>query len=240
MRWFDGGVKSAFDKSGELVLELVPPPDAEMQALIDELGTARGGPPLTDQLNDHERAQLRDALAKLGQPANALDTKEPWLAAVLLSVLPVRQAGYDTSLGAEAVLTSAAEIAHKRVTGLETARQQFGYFDTLSPVAQHALLDQALDNVSRAGATLDTMVAYWGRGDAPALAQQVNGDLARSNELRDALLLRRNRNWANWIAGRMRAPGTVFVAVGAGHLAGTGSVQADLTRRGFKVERLAY
>jgi uncharacterized protein YbaP (TraB family) len=38
----------------------------------------------------------------------------------------------------------------------------------------------------------------------------------------------------------MARPGVVFVAVGAGHLTGTGSVQDQLTRAGLKVERVAY
>jgi DNA-binding CsgD family transcriptional regulator len=39
---------------------------------------------------------------------------------------------------------------------------------------------------------------------------------------------------------RMQQPGTVFMAVGAGHLAGKGSVQALLAEKGLKVERVAY
>jgi uncharacterized protein YbaP (TraB family) len=38
----------------------------------------------------------------------------------------------------------------------------------------------------------------------------------------------------------MKTPGTVFVAVGAGHLAGGASVQAELAKRGLKAERVRY
>ena len=38
----------------------------------------------------------------------------------------------------------------------------------------------------------------------------------------------RNARWADWIAARMQTPGTVFVAVGAGHLAGKDSVLVRL------------
>jgi hypothetical protein len=38
----------------------------------------------------------------------------------------------------------------------------------------------------------------------------------------------------------MAQPGTVFVAVGAGHLAGEGSVQDFLTQRGLTVTRINY
>jgi uncharacterized protein len=56
--------------------------------------------------------------------------------------------------------------------------------------------------------------------------------------LKAALLTRRNFNWSQWIERRMKQPGTVMVAVGAGHLAGEESVQRYLQSRGYKVKRL--
>jgi uncharacterized protein len=240
LSWFDEAVKKAFDDSGELVLELVLPPEAEMQALVSELGMDPAGTPLPEQLPPEAAAKLRAALPGLGLPADALDHAEPWLAATMLSSLPLRQAGYDDKDGAERVLTDAAKAAGKRVIGLETARQQLGYFDTLPIAAQRALLIETIDELPKAGETIDKMVAAWKAGDADALAKLMNEDLGKSPELAEALLVRRNRNWAGWIQKRMDAPGTVFVAVGAGHLAGSASVQAELAKRGLKVERVAY
>jgi uncharacterized protein YbaP (TraB family) len=240
LSWFDDGVRKAFDASSELVLELVMPPEDQMQALIAELGTAKAGPPLPAQLPPPVAARLRAELSRLGMPADALDRDEPWLAAVTLSVLPLRQLGYDDKDGAEQVLSAAATAAGKPTRGLETARQQFGYFDTLSMPAQRQLLATTLDDLPRMGAEIEAMVKDWSAGDADALAKLLNADLDRTPELKQALLVTRNRNWANWIAQRMRQPGTVFVAVGAGHLAGGDSVQAELAKRGLKVERVRY
>ena len=39
---------------------------------------------------------------------------------------------------------------------------------------------------------------------------------------------------------RLAKPGTVFIAVGAGHLAGNDSVQAQLAKHGIKAQRIAY
>ena len=46
----------------------------------------------------------------------------------------------------------------------------------------------------------------------------------------------RNARWADWIAARMQTPGTVFVAVGAGHLAGKDSVLVRLAERGISLD----
>lgn len=240
LAWFDEGVKQAFDASGELVLELVLPPDSEMQALVGELGMDPGSPPLPDQLPPAAAARFRAALPQMGLAPDALDHAEPWLAATMLSSMPLRQLGYDDKDGAERVLTDAARAAGKRVIGLETAREQLGYFDALPIAAQRALLVDTIEELPKAGATIDAMVAAWKAGDADKLARLMNDDLDRSPELTEALLVRRNRNWAGWIQRRMAAPGTVFLAVGAGHLAGGASVQAELARRGLKVERVAY
>jgi uncharacterized protein YbaP (TraB family) len=236
--WFDKGVRKAFDASDTLVLELVMPPESEMQKLVAELGTARSGPSLPDQLPAAVTAKLRAELARLGMAPDALDRTEPWLAATTLSVLPLRQLGYDDKDGAEQVLSAAARAKGKPIAGLETARQQLGYFDALSLPAQQALLATTLDDLPGMGAEIDRMVKEWSKGDADALARQLNADLDRTPELKQALLVARNRNWANWIAARMAKPGTVFVAVGAGHLAGAESLQAELAKRGLKVERV--
>ncbi|WP_249341113.1 MULTISPECIES: TraB/GumN family protein [unclassified Sphingomonas] len=240
LHWFDGGVKRAFDASDTLVLELVMPPDAEMQKIVAELGTAQGGPPLPEQLPPAEAARMRAALPEYGMAPDSLDRAEPWLAATLLSVMPLRRLGYDDKQGAELTLTNAAKAAGKKIEGLETARQQLGYFDTLPLPAQRKLLMETIDDLPKAGSKIDQAVAAWRQGDADGLARLVNADMADAPEVTQALLVDRNRNWADWISRRMQQPGTVFVAVGAGHLAGSESVQAELAKRGLKVERVAY
>lgn len=237
LRWFDGPVRTAFDASDTLVLELVMPPEAETQALLDKLGRTPGDPTVA-ALPAPQHARLEGALRQAGLAPESLDRDEPWLAALTLSLLPLQKLRYDDANGVEQVLQAAAGKGGKQVTGLETAKEQFGYFDHLSAAAQTRLLGDTLDGLPETGANLGAAVAAWSRGDADALAAQLNADLAGNPELRDTLLLRRNQRWAAWVRSRMRAPGTVFVAVGAGHLAGADSVLALLPRAGLKVERL--
>jgi uncharacterized protein YbaP (TraB family) len=75
------------------------------------------------------------------------------------------------------------------------------------------------------------------KGDADALAALLNAELD-DPVLYQRLLTQRNAHWAGWVEQRLAQPGTVFVAVGAGHLAGADSVQRQLARRGLKVERI--
>jgi uncharacterized protein YbaP (TraB family) len=48
----------------------------------------------------------------------------------------------------------------------------------------------------------------------------------------------RNARWADWIAARMQTPGVVFVAVGAGHLAGRDSLLVRLGEKGIVSKRV--
>ena len=236
--WFDDGVKAAFDKSDQLVLELVAPPPDQMTALVRELGGADRGPTLSQQLPPETGREIREALTRAGQPETQLEHDKPWLAAIALSNLPVEALGYDTDQGVETILSQAAAKQGKPVLGLETAREQLGYFDRLSPAAQRTFLNGALAGIPTAGKKMDAAVAAWSKGDADGLARLINEDLKASPELRNALIGERNRHWADWIAARMRRPGTVFIAVGAGHLAGPLALQAMLAKRGVKFERM--
>jgi hypothetical protein len=82
------------------------------------------------------------------------------------------------------------------------------------------------------------MLAAWVSGDVEGIARTFNRDLSASPELQQALIKNRNANWSKWIEQRMAQPGEVFIAVGAGHLAGRDSVIDLLKRDGYSVRRV--
>jgi uncharacterized protein len=241
LTWFDEAVKSAFDKADEVKLEIVMPDPATMQGLVQATGVAPAGtPPLTQRLPEGKRAAFTKAVTDLGLPANALDRFKPWLAATQLSVAPLSKLGYDSANGPEEVITEAAKQAHKPLSGLETPQQQLGFFGSLSDKAQLQFLESTVDELPALDKQMASMVDEWARGDPEALAREMNDELKSSPEVAKVLLVDRNRNWAQWIRQRMTKPGTVFIAVGAGHLAGPDSVQAQLAKLGLKAERVKY
>ena len=231
MHWFDEGVREAFNASDEVVLEIAKPDPQAIAALTAQLGT-RGGPPFP--------AEVDKAARDLGMPAGAIDRQEPWLAALTLAQLAVKQAGYGTAHGVEATLSEAAEDAGKPVKALESARGQLMLFDGLSGAAQTAMLDETVKALPGTKARLDKFVAAWAKGDAESVGAEMNRGALASPEVAEAVIARRNARFADWVAARIHQPGTVFVAVGAGHLAGKGSVQTLLGDKGLKVERVVY
>lgn len=243
LSWFDSAVRAAFDKSGQLVLEIPLPDAAEAQKIILPLAIDGSGRTLRSKLTDGERRAYEAAMGKLGLPPAALDrfdTLKPWFAAVTMSQIALQKAGYSPDEGAEKALNAAAGVAHKPVSGLETLQQQFGYFDTLPEKDQIAFLMSGVRDLDQFGTMIDAMVERWKAGDAQGLSELMNRDVADQPTLYKVLLADRNARWASWIDERMKTPGTVFVAVGAGHLAGKDSVQAQLARYRLKAVRVRY
>ena len=241
LSWFDEAVKKAFDESSEMVTEIGGTPDpAVMQPLVVKYGISTTGPTLTEKLPAEKRAAFAKAMADAGIPIAGADRFDPWFAAMTLSMLAVVKAGYDPSAGAEEVLNEAAKAANKPVTGLETAEQQFGFFDSIPEEAQIKFLIETLDQLGEAGALLDKMVGEWADGDAEGLAALMNDGFKAAPDMSKILLADRNARWAEWIDARLDKPGVVFMAVGAGHLAGSESVQAMLEKRQIKSTRIEY
>ncbi|MFZ3482865.1 TraB/GumN family protein [Sphingomonas sp. 3-13AW] len=240
LSWFDEAVKTAFDASDELVQEIVLPDPETVQKALVATAINPTGPGLEQKLPADTRKAYLAALADLGVPAAAFDRFDPWFAATNLSVLKLVKAGYDPNSGTEQALTAAAKQAGKPVTGLETLEQQFGYFDGLSEKSQIAFLADTVKQLPEAEKEIGKMVTQWSEGDTDALAETMNEGLKATPEIARILLVDRNVRWANWIADRMAKPGTVFVAVGAGHLAGKDSVQTKLAAHNLKAERIHY
>ena len=240
LTWFDEAVKKAFDESGTLVLEMIEPDAATQQRVVTAKAFDPASAPLSERLPEPKRAEFVKALTDNSLPQATFDRMRPWFAAISLSVIPVQKLGYDPVNGPEKVLTEAANAQKKQVMGLETFEGQLSIFDGLSQAAQLKLLESTVDELPTAGETMNRMVTEWSAGNPDGLAQTINESLKESPEVAEKLLIDRNARWAAWIAERMRTPGRVFIAVGAGHLAGNGSVQEQLGKYKLKAVRVKY
>jgi uncharacterized protein YbaP (TraB family) len=234
----------AFDKavagSQSLVVETIVDTKNPMAlaAEMARLGFRPGLPPIASRIPAAKVPLLEAAIVKTGVPRVAFDRMETWAAAFMLLGTQFKDLGLSGDAGVEHVLRGAFAQAGKSVGQLETNSEQLGFFDTLPERAQLSLLEGAIETPTEMRGQFQDMLNAWGRGDVAKIGATFNEDLAGSPELRDALLRRRNVNWTNWIERRMAAPGSVLVAVGAGHLAGSDSVIAMLQRDGYKVKRI--
>jgi uncharacterized protein YbaP (TraB family) len=219
--WFNDGVRAAFDTSGELVLETLVP-----EGPVD---------PAQPQFSNAARQRF-------GRLAVAPSAS--FLATTRLAIDAGKSQGMQVGNGADMVLRRAAELAGKDVEGLETLESQLSMFDRMPPASPPARLrpgapveDDAVPMQSLSKAMADMQTA-WKRGDQQVFVHML-GQLEKSSpDTYRMMFTERNARWADWIAARMQYPGTVFVAVGAGHLAGKDSLLVRLAQLGVESARV--
>ena len=237
--WRTPAFDAALAGADELVLEVADVDDMMASALaMQKLGVSAGLPPIAERVPEAKRAALRAMIAESGYPEKVYDGLETWAAALPLLGVTFQRLGLDPQLGVERQIGAPFRAAGKSVVGLETIEQQFGFFDTLSEGAQRALLLSVVEDSEETRAQFRAMLDAWASGDLAGIARTFDDETLMSPELREALMRRRNARWAEWLERRLDRPGTVFVAVGAGHLAGEQSVQAMLKKKGLKAKRV--
>ena len=235
--WGSARVDAAFDSADQVWFEISNPDDqAAIMPLIQQHGLSPDRP-LSSLLTAEEMTVLNTIAASAGMPAGQIDVFRPWLAGLALSVAPLMKAGYDPRSGVELVLKARAEAAGKPIQAFETIDKQVGILAGMSEADQLASLRLLMESWGDATAELDGMVAAWASGDVKTLeALAVDEMQVETPALYEALLVRRNTDWANQIQTLLEGSGTVFIAVGAAHLAGDDSVQEILGDRGVTVE----
>lgn len=236
LSWMDGKVAAALDSADELVTEVDLSSEALLKAGLAEKGLLPAGQTLRGLLGEEDRAAYETAVGALGLPVEAFDRMKPWYAGLMLSMIPMLREGFSPDAGVENVLDSHVP-ADKPRGALETIDFQLNLFDSLPIEAQLGYLREVVAAAPSQAESLKAMIAEWMEGDAEGLARLINaGD--NDPQFLERLLYSRNRDWAGWIERRLDQPGTVFVAVGAGHLAGKESVQEALARRGIASDRV--
>jgi uncharacterized protein len=238
--WRTKKFDQAVQKSQSLVLEtLIDASNPQQLAgIMASMGFSSGLPPIASRVPPEKRALLESAIAKSRLPRAVFDRMETWAAAFTLLGVQFQTLGVQGEQGVEAVLRRSFASQGKQVGQLESNQEQLAFFDRLPEASQRQLLEGSIENPQSMRTQFNSMLQAWLSGDVDAIGRTFNHDLQSSPELKAALLTRRNWNWSQWIERRMAQPGTVMVAVGAGHLAGDASVQRYLQSKGYRIKRV--
>jgi uncharacterized protein YbaP (TraB family) len=211
--WFNDQVKTAFDQSNELVLEtLIPEGPVKLPRPVLAPGTMSVAPSAS------------------------------FLATTRMAIKAGRSQGMNVGNGADMILRHAAELQGKQVEGLETFESQLNMFSKMAPTPA-APAPKPGDPVKTVAATslsktMTDLQSAWKRGELNVFVRMLSQFEQGSPDTYRMMFTERNARWADWIAARMQTPGTVFVAVGAGHLAGKDSVLVRLAERGIPSARV--
>ncbi len=230
--WRSAAAEKGMAEADTLVTEIPPVAPQNVAAIFLKRSKAPVAHAIAARVPMRRRAALAAAIARAGLSAETLDRLKTWAAAILLANAQLRAGGVSPDAAPEAAL--ARTFAARQRVALETPDGQFALFDGLGEADQRVLLDNAID----APAQYQRTLSAWAAGDVVALAATLAPLALRAPAAHEALVTARNRRWAAWIARRMTKPGTLLIAVGAGHLAGPQSVVAMLRSQGFKVAQV--
>jgi len=238
VQWRTPKLDQAVASAQELVVETIVDEKnpAKLMQVMATLGFAQGLPPLADRVPPAQRPALAAAIAKSGFPPAALDRMKTWTAAIILLGNKFKELGLGG--GVEGVLKGDFSARGKPIGELESNVEQLGFFDRLPEPAQRALLEGAISQDKSMDTDFAGMLKSWSNGDVQGIARSFDRDLSGTPVLQQSLIGQRNANWSKWIERRLGQPGSVLVAVGAGHLAGKDSVLEMLKRDGYKIRRL--
>jgi uncharacterized protein YbaP (TraB family) len=240
LEWETPEVRQVVGQADRLVLEAVIDQDpTKSAAALFKMGTATGPiAPLADRIDPKYRGALAALEKKSSVPADTLNKLKTWAAGMVLFGATVQTLGVNSADGVEEHLKAQFRAQNKPIEGLETLEQQLGFFDTMPEPEQRQFLEGVVDQKSDDAADFGKMLGAWKEGDEKGIAKSFDKDMKKSQALRNVLIARRNAHWADAIVQRLNQPGTQLVAVGAGHLVGTDSVQAMLAKLGYQAVRV--
>jgi hypothetical protein len=236
--WQDARVERAVADADELWLELAPDEVAKVPTLFAATSHDEPVPSLDRRLGRDAAERVIDLANIAGIDETDAQRSESWALALAVGQVSSNDAGLSSEAGVETWLTRRFADAGKPVRGLESAAGQLTLFDALPDTMQDRVLADTVAQARQARALIHTTIRAWAAGDGDAIARMSAHELARTPGLAEPLLYSRNRAWAATLAGRMQRPGTVLVAVGAGHLVGEQSLPDLLTARGLRVTRM--
>ena len=181
-----------------------------------------------------------EASAPVNAPIMPVTPSASYLATTKLAINAGRAQGLKVSYGADLVLRRQADESGKYVEGLETLESQLNMFSKM-PASKPRLKAAGSAATSSMDALSNAMVemqSAWKRGDQQIFVSMLDQLNRSSPDTYRMMFTERNARWADWVAARMQTPGTVFVAVGAGHLVGKDSLLVRLAEMGIESTRV--
>ncbi len=232
--WRTPRLRALLSGADLLVLETRDVGDqAKLRAMFERLAKTPGQLPLTRRVPPEKRVALETLMKKAGLSDGDFAGIKTWAGALTLARAAREQ---DSGEGVDAGLIALRKSIP--VEELEGTAVQLGVFDSLPEQDQRDLLAAVVDEAGEASARFRELADFWARGDMESIARETRQGMLADPELREALLVGRNRAWVDKVEALLRSGRRPFVAAGAAHMAGEEGLPALLAARGWQVTRV--
>jgi uncharacterized protein YbaP (TraB family) len=238
-------VKDAFAASERIAVEIADLSAEDSSATIVKHAMVKTGGSIND-LPAEIQPQIKSALQARGIPGEAAGHFEQWFLVLALAMPPCmmrEMAGKSPDEVLDGSLVKSARAAGKPVISLETSEEQISLFKSLdkATIRRELILVPRIEPLAED--ILETMTqAYIARSTAlfdqalPAIAKLSKEEAADAVYFQRALVDDRNATMVQRAKAELDKGG-LFIAVGAGHIAGPKGLVELIRKAGFTVTR---
>ncbi|MBH1944341.1 TraB/GumN family protein [Erythrobacter sp. YJ-T3-07] len=235
VEWRTPALDNAVAQAGVLAVEIAELDDGRAVAsAFKPLAYSPGQPPLLSRVPPDQRESLTALVADTPYGLDDFRGIESWGAALILA--QSIDTGADATNGIDRALIR--DFAGRRVVELEGAVRQFAVFDGLSERAQRAMLGAIVEEADADKDQRQRSMRLYLQGDEAGLTALTREGLLADDEIREALLERRNAAWMPRIARLLESDSHPLIAVGAAHMVGKGGLVALIEAKGYTVRRV--
>jgi len=232
-------IEQAYSASQKIVfetdLEAMTDPNVQKQML--GLGLYPEGQNIYQNLGEDTLNSLKKKMAEMGLPMQQFVQFKPWFIALTLATVELMRLGYDPNYGTDMHFLKRAKEDGKKLGFLEPVEYQINLLGKMNKGDQDSLLRQTLKEMDIVAKLAADITASWKRGDANNLDKLMNKSFEGHPNIRERLLVQRNRQWVSQIEKFIKADKNVLVIVGAGHLVGPDSVVDLLEQKRYQVKQ---
>lgn len=248
LNWRSEALNAVIAKADELVVESLDTGDILGPAVQSAMLAALDRKALVDRIDPKNRQTLIDIVAANGLSMDYLDLIPTWMVTFVIETDASEEQGASREYGVETVLETVFRKAKKPIRAIEDANSVDAALTAMSEQDQLIALNGMLTEIRTAEPeslvpTKETEThpydgaIEWAKGNVEKIATDLTPEVLGTAYYK-ILLIDRNTAWAGWLQERMKKPGKILLAVGAGHLSGPESVQNMLIKKGLKVERI--
>ena len=232
--------EQAFAESKIIVTE-VPQGEANerlMREQVQKSGQLSDGMRLSGLLSEKTRTALQAWSQSSDLSMEKLQAMKPWMAALAITSAADGRCGYRSAIGIERHFMDKA--GDRRNVGLASPQHQLSFFDKVEPGIQEQMILDAIEEDADYDSRRALRTIAWREGDVARLAALRDDSMRRIGPLGKLMFTDRNAEWLPVIEQYLDGTQTVMVLVGAGHLAGPGSLIDLLAGKGVNPVQMEY
>lgn len=232
-------IQRAYSDSRALVFEtdMEKMADPAMQAMLLVMGMYPPDQNLFQNIPEETRTVLSEKLTKAGIPPEQFSRFKPWFCALTITMTELIRLGFDPRYGIDMHYFQRAKSDNKETLFFESFEDHLKLLAGMDQEEQASFLSQTLKDLEIIEEMASGLLCSWRKGDVDGLRDILFKSFRDHPDIRERLLVERNRNWLEKIEELMEQPDNVLIVVGVGHLIGEGSLVEFLRDNGFQVNQ---